>query len=369
MPDSTAVRIPYERQIDPTSNRMCGAAALSMVYRSFGMTASQLELAPRLRGTGSSGSLAARSHLLAQHALDLGLSALVLRAKAPLRTLEECHEHGLRVILNHRPHRESPNGHFTVLVDVAGDSIVVHDPLAGPSTRILHDDLLELWQPLSGLSEITGNVMIVLAKDQPPAGPCPECGKVIPESLTCPGCGQPVPLRPASVLGCISTSCPQRAWAAVFCPHCDRTLSDDTKKSRVDSGARPSGAGETRGREQDSVGRQAEREAIDDIPLKIQSLNQEIDKFVAILLSVNNGRPVPGAEPYFATIRQCQSQLLELQKTQAADRRAKAAQPPAAPSPAPAPPLEPVAAKPPRPQVDWKELARKLVEEMGYRVR
>jgi hypothetical protein len=345
---------------------MCGAAALCMVYRSFGMSCMQAELAAKLTRTGPFATAGTRSYLLAKDALASGLSAIVLRANDPLSTLSSCQKQRLRAILNHRPRLDSPNGHFTVFVDFAGEHIVVHDPLAGPNTRILQSDLLKMWQPLGGTSEITGNVLIVLAQDPHPAPPCRRCGKPIPETSTCPGCGQSIALRPASVLGCVTWSCPERAWETLFCPLCDAVLmaapGKDFKSSHQPKPGETGSAAAPKPQE------------IDDDPLKLVSLNEELDKFLAVVLSVNNGRPVPGAEGYLATLRDCQTELLSLQKKQAAELRAKAAQPPPAPPPAPAPiptpPPKPTAAEPPpRPQVDWNELARKLVEEMGYRPR
>jgi hypothetical protein len=368
LPDIAALNIPYERQTDPTSNRMCGAAALCMVYRSFGMSCSQAELGARLTSPGAPGNMGARTYLLAEDALTSGYSAIVMRARDPLATLKACHNRSLRVILNHRPRPESPNGHFTVLVDFTRDHVVVHDPLAGPNTHILHSDLLNLWQPLGGGSEITGNVLVVVAKERRSAAPCSSCGSNMLDSIACPVCAQLIPLRPASALGCMNASCPERAWETVFCPHCDAVLmAVPAKDPRSSRAAKP---GETGG----AAG--AKPGEIDDDPLKLVSLHQEIDKFLALLLSVNDGRPVPGAEDYFATIRECQTELLSIQKQQAAELRAKAAQPPPAPTVTPTPPPiptpvpEPVAAQPPpRPPVDWNQLARKLVEEIGYRPR
>ncbi len=340
---------------------MCGAAALCMVYRSFGMAVSQAELAEKLTPPGPFGNAGARTYLLAQDALARGLSAIVMRARDPLATLKACHNL-LRVILNHRPRPESTNGHFTVLVDFAGDHVVVHDPLAGPNTRILQSDLLKLWQPLGGTSEITGNVLVVLAKDQQSAAPCRRCGNPIPETSTCPGCGQSIALRPASVLGCMSASCPERAWETLFCPLCDTVLVAVAGKDfRSPRGPKPSETGGAAG---------AQREEIDDDPLKLKPLTEEIDKFIAVLRSATGGRPVPAAEPFFKLISELQTQLLDVQKKQAAELRARAVEPPPAPPPIPTPVPEPVVAPPPaRPPVDWNELGRKLVEEIGLRPR
>jgi hypothetical protein len=361
---SAVLDIPYERQRDPASNRSCGAAALCMVYRSLGINCSQAELTAKLTRPEPYANPGARTFLLAQDALALGLSAVVLRAKDPLKTLQTCRNHSLRAILNHRPRPQSANGHFTVLVDFAGDNVVVHDPLAGPNTPIRASDLLQLWQPLGGASEITGNVLVVLARDQDSGAPCPKCGSAIPDSIACPGCRQAIPLRPASVLGCMSPSCSARAWDALFCPLCDAVL---TATPGIEFGSpRATKSG------QPASAASAKPDEIDDDPNKIKSWSAEIDKFLAVLLSVNDGRLVPGAEPYFATIRQSQTELLDFQIKHAAELRAKDAQPPpaAAPVTVPQPPPPPVSPEPPpRPPVDWNVLARKLVEEIGYRPR
>jgi hypothetical protein len=346
MPSNTALDIPYERQSDPMSNRMCGAAALCMVYRSFGIKASQAELGPKLTRPGLNSNLAARSFLVAQEALTRGLSALVLRAKDPLRILKVCHRPQLRAILNHRLHIESASGHFTVLVDLDGEAVIVHDPQFGSHLRFILSDIVKLWRPLGPSSEITGNVLVILAQDPPPAAPCPRCGGVIPESLACPGCQNPVSLRPASVLGCMGDSCPERTWQTLFCPYCDADLMGPPGMGfRSPPEAEP-GESET--------------------SQKIKLFSQEIDKFVATVLAVTNGRPVPGTEGYFKQLKDIQGQLHEAQKQEAAKQRAKATQPPPAPPPKPAPPPEPPAAKPPeRKPVDWNGLSRTLLQEMG----
>ncbi len=282
-----------------------------------------------------------------------------MRARDPLRVLAVCRDRRLRAVLNHRPRLASSNGHFTVLIDLAGDDVVVHDPLVGPNTRIHQDDLLELWQPSGGKSEITGNVLVVVAQDRQPSKPCPRCGTTIPQSIPCPGCGQPIPLLPSEVIGCMNAACPERAWDVLFCPQCDAATSASAgKDSRGPRAATTTRPGESPG-------------AIDDDLLQVQMLSQKIDEFVALLLSVNHGRPVPSAADLFPVIRQLQTEMLELQKQRVIEQRAAAAATsPAAPA-RPAAPPEPVAEAPtpapPRPPVDWNELARKLVDEIGRR--
>jgi hypothetical protein len=362
MAEIVAADIPYERQTDPTSNRMCGAAALCMVYRSFGITASQVELAPKLTGPKASGNSAARTYLMAQDALARGLGAVVFRAKDPLGTLKACQDRPVRLVLNHRMNLESPRGHFSVLVRVADEHVVVHDPQIGPSTRILATDLLKLWRPLGGASEITGNVLAAFGKDRQAADPCPKCETVVPETITCPGCRKPILLQPAAVLGCMNATCPERTWAALFCPYCDSTVVDASGKTAEAPGETPAApsTGAT-----PSTGKPGE---IDDDPLKIKSLSQEIDKFVAVIMAGTNCQPSPYLQSLLTTIGKYQGQMLELQKKEAAQIRAKAAEPPKAPAPARQPaavPPPPPAQPPERPPVDWNELGRQLLVELG----
>jgi hypothetical protein len=346
MAESVAYEIPYERQSDPLSNRMCGAAALCMVYRSFGFSASQAELAPKLRGPGESPGSAARSYLLAQDALARGLGAVVLRLRDPLRSLRQCQGRAIRLILNHRLHLESPSGHFTVLVKAGEREVIVHDPQYGANTSILLTDLVELWRPQGGVSEISGNVLIALANGRTPTAPCPQCRKALPESLGCPVCGKAVPLHPAAVLGCMDASCSGRAWEIIFCPYCDASLVEAPGPGlRSQLARKPAGK--------------------DDDPMKLKGLNEELDKFIAMLQKASKGPHAAYLQKQITTIRKYQADLIELQKPEAAQRQAKAAPPPT-PSPEPVPPPEPSGTNP-RPPVDWNELGRKLVEEIRLR--
>src|SRR5512140_3387987 len=94
-----ASTIPYERQEDLQTNRMCGAASLSMIYRSFGETVPQAEIWSRISKHNRSGSLASTTYLMAQDALGRGFSALAIQVKHPLQVLRLCRENGIRVVL------------------------------------------------------------------------------------------------------------------------------------------------------------------------------------------------------------------------------------------------------------------------------
>ena len=213
--------IPYEKQADPQVNRGCGAACLAMVYRSLGKQVPQAEIWPLIAKKNRFGSVASTTHLMALHALSQGFSAVAIQARHPLDVLRICRDAGIRAILNQRPRPEVATGHFTVLVDIDDKAVVVHDPALGPSRRMSHAELMQLWQPASADSEILGNVLIGIAANPAPISACEFCGTAMPPATDCPQCGKPVGLSPAALLGCLRDGCIARMWNYVACPHCD----------------------------------------------------------------------------------------------------------------------------------------------------
>ena len=213
--------MPYERQLDPQTSRMCGAACLSMVYRSFGKEVPQVEIWPAIAKPTASGSLASTTHLMALDAVNRGFSAVAIQARHPLQALRLCREWGIQAILNHRLRREAPAGHYSVLVDLNDKTVVLHDPFYGPSRRLSHAELLELWQPHFTNSEIVGSVVIGIAAGPPPALTCEFCHTPIPSKIACPKCKKPVGLLPGALLGCMRDGCIARMWNYVCCPSCD----------------------------------------------------------------------------------------------------------------------------------------------------
>jgi peptidase C39-like protein len=216
-----SMSIPYEKQTDPQINRGCGAACLSMVYRSFGKELPQAEIWPLIAKQNRFGSTASTTYLMAQHAVGLGFSVVVIQARHPLQVLRLCREAGVRAILNQRAQTGASTGHYTVLVDIDDKNVVVHDPALGPSRRISCDEFLQLWQPLSSNSEILGNVLIGIAAEPVAFPACEFCHTSIPAKVDCPKCGKAVGLQPAALLGCIRDGCIARMWNYVACPSCD----------------------------------------------------------------------------------------------------------------------------------------------------
>jgi hypothetical protein len=215
--------IPYERQSEPQTNRMCGAASLSMVYGSFGQRVPQAEIWPRIAKKNNLGSLTSATYLMAQDALSRGYSALAIQARQPLQVLRICRDNGIRAVLNHRIREDGESGHYTVLVDIDEDSVVLHDPDAGPSRRVSHATLLELFRPNFPNPEITGNMLIGIATEAPPRTKCHLCGTPIPAEVRCSVCDKPIALQPAMLLGCVAPVCDARTWTHLCCPQCDYT--------------------------------------------------------------------------------------------------------------------------------------------------
>lgn len=220
--------IPYERQLDQQP-RSCGAACLSMVYRSFGEDLSkevpQAEIWPAISKPNRFGSVASTTHLMTQDALNRGFSAVAFQARHPLQVLRLSREGAalgkIRLILNHRLRADSASGHYSVLTHVDEQHVVLHDPLLGPSRRLTHAELLELWRPSFANSEIVGNVLIAITAQPPAPFACEFCHEKIPEYAPCPKCRTAVILQPSSLFGCFRNRCIARMWNYICCHNCD----------------------------------------------------------------------------------------------------------------------------------------------------
>lgn len=216
------IAIPYESQAGMGDSRACGAACLSMVYGSLGRRIPQAEIWPAISKPNRLGQVSSTTHLMVQDALNRGFAALAFQARHPLQALRLCRDAGARAIMNHRTRPEAVSGHYSVLVAIEEQDVVVHDPAVGPARRISHRQLVELWLPRFQDAEIAGNVLIAVASaDQPPPTPCEFCSAVTPAAIACPRCKEPVPLAPTSPLGCVNMDCIARMWNFVLCPACD----------------------------------------------------------------------------------------------------------------------------------------------------
>jgi hypothetical protein len=260
--------IAYQRQSSGDSNRTCGAACLSMVYGSFGMEVQQTEIWPAIAKSNRFGSEASTTHLMVADALNRGLDAVAIQARHPLHVLKVCRAAGVRVILNHRLYFDAGAGHYSVLVDLNEQDVILHDPYFGPSRFLAPGELLELWQPRLPDSEIVGSTLIAIAARQPSALVCEFCHSPFPDRVVCPQCHQPVPLRPVAPLGCISQACVARIWNYLCCPSCDYMWSFDTAPPEAPA---------------EAAGAAPEEE---DAPFDLAPLFQQLDKFCGVILAL-----------------------------------------------------------------------------------
>lgn len=218
-----AFSIPYEKQFDPQSTRTCGAACLTMIYRAFGLETPQRLVWPLISKKNQYGKIAAFTYLITADVLNRRFAAVAMQARDPLRTLRLCRESGIQVILNHRLKADSPAGHYSVFLDIDDTHVTLHDPSYGPSRRLPHDELLDLWQPRVPDSEIVGNFLIGISAKPSEPPPCKICQTPLRRSITCPRCKNRVPLQPGELLGCMNGDCSARMWDYVCCPSCDLT--------------------------------------------------------------------------------------------------------------------------------------------------
>jgi hypothetical protein len=279
----SAAVIPYEKQLDSPTGRTCGAACLSMVYRSFGKPVPQIEIWPAIAKQTASGSLASMTHLMAQDAINRGFRAVAIQARHPLQVLRLCREWGIRAILNHRSQRESPAGHYSVLVDLDDKAVVLHDPFYGPSRRLPHAELLELWLPPSPHSEIVGNVVIGIAAGPSPVPACEFCRTPIPSHIACPRCQKPIGLQPAALLGCLNDGCIARMWNYLCCPACDGMWNFSVKGPQAEALAAEASSPSPATAPED--------------PLQLDKLFLAVDKFTAAILAVPAAANHPDLKP------------------------------------------------------------------------
>ena len=220
----TSLDLPYERQVNTLSTRMCGAAALCMVYRSFDVACSQEEIWPAIAACGTSGSSRARTHLLCADALRRGFAAVTLQVRQAPDLLRTALGHGFRVIMHHRQNLNSRWGHYSVLVGMDDQGLTLHDPWLGPSRWVDQAEWLKLWRPGPGNVEVRGNLAVFIGLPKTEPAYCLMCDRMMPTRLPCPACRMEIPLPPGVLLGCPDSGCQERTWDLLFCPWCDAEL-------------------------------------------------------------------------------------------------------------------------------------------------
>jgi hypothetical protein len=217
--------VPYESQSTPWT---CGAAALTMVYRSFGFFETQDEVWRRIDSNERNKGNSVASHRLAADALKRGFAAMVLRVHGDWLAVRRSFENDARCIVNHRLSDKAVGGHFSVLTEVSGNLVFLNDPSEG-RRRVKVDQFLRLWSTAS--IAVTGGVLVVIGRSCQWPEKCPLCSTEPSQAdPTCEGCGRLVPLQPFVVLGCLRKDCPMRSWVDLFCPWCDTKIAPNSSR-------------------------------------------------------------------------------------------------------------------------------------------
>ena len=219
MVETEVAAIPYERQQDADGNRMCGAAALCMVYRSFGVECTQAEVWQAVAG----GTRSARTRLICADSLQRGFDALIVRREFP--GMCSASARGTRSAPSSIT--GSPSNRPTAITrswwawtTVGRWSRSQGRPGSQPGPNSVAPALateragLGDHRPGPGGDRRREHATVVV---------CSRCRAPIPESARCGRCAATIRLQPAAVLGCVAEDCDGRLWEALFCPQCDTT--------------------------------------------------------------------------------------------------------------------------------------------------
>jgi len=219
------MKIPYERQHYKTGNRMCGAAVIFMVLKSFRENCSQEKIWNEIKVSDGKGEYYAEVNKVCQFFLDRNFNSLHLSAKDPIELLKFCQKHSVPVILGHRLNIDSKIGHFTVFIKIVGNLVSVNDPdkdsKPGKGRKIKFSELLEL---MDGKGEVARNSCTIVTKKPLNIGHCGVCDSEIPLFKVCRHCNSELSLEPSLFIGCLDFNCSQALVNVIFCPHCNSPI-------------------------------------------------------------------------------------------------------------------------------------------------
>ena len=213
----------FEAQARVPSQRMCGAAALVMAYRRFGLQVDQHEVWQKVAHQHE-GCFRAHTYHLAQDAIRRGLFAAIIQTHRPWQLLSACWRNNIAAVLNHRLSQDSHEGHYSLLAGLSGQRLKLHDPLLGPSVDFEREQFQKLWLPAGANCEIAGNILLAISDPAHEPSVLAHCNRALRDSVECERCQMPVCLKPAMALGCFNTKCSQRLWLRLFCPNCDHAI-------------------------------------------------------------------------------------------------------------------------------------------------
>ncbi len=168
------LKIPYIKQINPNA---CGAAALEMVYKFYGLeNVSQEELMQKYQELEphGSGNYRMSTDTLITDAREKGFESTWLRANytnkqdclSLLKILVETKK--IPVIVCQKFTDEMPLiGHFRIVIGVDNDSIYLHDPnveIGGEKLKWTLDKFFNFWQPTG--QNVTGGILCLITRSE-----------------------------------------------------------------------------------------------------------------------------------------------------------------------------------------------------------
>jgi len=185
--------------------------ALAKLLSEYGIERTPSQIAAAVALPDPEGTSSARTYLMGRYAERLGFSVGVLQCweHAAWQVLKQCHAQRVKVIINHVHQIAEDEGHYSTLMSIDEDTVMLDDPFMGPGQVVDRDHFIELWQPNP---ETSGHTLLAIDRtvdsDAPmmPCGPCPDCGTVPRLSLT-------KIFQPAQWTG--------DRWRRFFCMQCD----------------------------------------------------------------------------------------------------------------------------------------------------
>lgn len=195
--------------------RACGAIALVDVLKRLGVETDLGSVWPHVAMPDPFGTRSAKSYRLARHARDRGLRAGVLQCQRERAwdALLKCASLGVTVIINHQATAARHEGHFSTLVSISDESVVLDDPISRLQNQMPRNVFLNHWSPND---EITGHVLVAIR----------EPSKIHSQEpvFRCPKCETALSLQPSELFTAQDWN-HNGLWERFFCVECDASFS------------------------------------------------------------------------------------------------------------------------------------------------
>lgn len=163
---SKVLKLPHIKQIQ---EGMCGAAALTMVYRFYGFKQKQSDIwqrlsIPRQATTGKfidtktmiTDSVNQNFCYIAGHVVwqNKSLAVRVLRKFISL---------DIPVIICQRWRENSPLGHYRVVIGIEKDGVIINDSEnKTPKSKIIYKSFMHKWEKINGSTEVLGGEFVAI---------------------------------------------------------------------------------------------------------------------------------------------------------------------------------------------------------------